>query len=70
MEPPLEIQDNKDDRSSQWLYFILVELDFNLPGQEQWELFARVHHRSGIFGLIHDVDSGSNFVGIGMRYRF
>jgi hypothetical protein len=69
-EPPLEIQDSNDNRSSHWLYFILVELAFNLPGNKQWELFTRVHHRSGVFGLIHEVDSGSNFIGIGIRYRF
>lgn len=69
-EPPLEIQDSHDNRSSQWLYFILVELAFGLPGNKQWELFTRVHHRSGVFGLIHEVDSGSNFIGMGIRYRF
>jgi hypothetical protein len=69
-EPPLEIQDSDDNRSSQWLYFILVELAFCLPGDNPWELFTRVHHRSGVFGLIHGVDSGSNFIGLGLRYRF
>ncbi len=69
-EPPLEIQDSEDNRSSHWLYFILVELAFGLPANRQWELFTRVHHRSGVFGLIHEVDSGSNFIGVGIRYRF
>lgn len=69
-EPPLEILDSDNNKSSQWLYYLLVELAFGLPTQCEWDLFVRVHHRSGIFGLINDVDSGSNFIGCGIRYKF
>ncbi len=69
-EPPLEIEDSYDNKSSQWLYYLFVEFAFALPDHRHWELFIRVHHRSGVFGLFHDVDSGSNFIGSGLRYRF
>ncbi len=70
VEPPLEILDSDTNKSSQWLYYLLVELAFRLPTQNEWDLFVRVHHRSGVFGLINDVDSGSNFIGCGIRYKF
>lgn len=69
-EPPLEIMDSDNLKSSRWLYYLLIEMAFALPEDNKWDLFVRVHHRSGIFGLIHDVDSGSNFIGLGIRYRF
>lgn len=69
-EPPLEILDSDDNKSSQWLYYLFLEFAFALPDHRHWELFIRVHHRSGVFGLFHDVDSGSNFIGPGLRYRF
>lgn len=69
-DPPLEIRESDDDRTAQWLYYILVEFAFSLPEQPQWDLFVRVHHRSSVFGVIDDLFSGSNFVGLGIRYKF
>lgn len=69
-EPPLEIADNSDHKTSRWLYYMLVELAVSLPGQSQWDLFVRVHHRSGAYGAINGVSGGSNFVGVGIRYGF
>lgn len=69
-EPPLERMDSDDNKSSQWLYHLFVEFAFAHPDHHQWDLFIRVHHRSGVFGLFHDVDSGSNFIGCGIRYKF
>jgi hypothetical protein len=69
-EPPLEIMDSDDNKSSQWLYYLFLEFAFAHPDHRHWDLFIRVHHRSGVFGLFHDVDSGSNFIGPGLRYRF
>ena len=69
-EPPIEILDSKNGKSSQWLYYLLIEIAFGLCAADKWDLFVRVHHRSGIYGLIHDVDSGSNFIGCGLRRRF
>jgi len=33
-----------------------------------WSMVARLHHRSGIFGLFSH--SGSNLLELGLRYRF
>jgi len=67
-EPPLEKMEQKDNKASQWLYYIYAEMAFEPYNDAQWDLFVRVHHRSGIFGLINGIDSGSNFIGIGVRF--
>ena len=69
-EPELEIREGDENKSNQLLYYILVELAFALPRQPQWDLFVRIHHRSSVFGLIDNITTGSNFVGMGLRYKF
>lgn len=66
----LEEEDSDDDETSNLLYYILVEAAFAKPGERHWELFLRTHHRSSVYRLINGVDAGSNFVGLGIRYRF
>lgn len=58
------------DEPKKFLNFLLFELTFALPTCRQLELVARVHHRSGAFGLYHANNSGSTAVGLGLRYRF
>lgn len=69
-EPELEIREGDEHETNQLLYYILVELAFSLPQQPDWALFVRIHHRSSVFGLIDNITTGSNFVGLGLRYRF
>ena len=69
-EPPLEKMDQKDNKASRWLYYLYAELAFEPYKGVGWDMFLRVHHRSGVFGLFHGIDSGSNFIGIGIRYHF
>ena len=38
-----------------------------VPG---WSLVGRVHHRSGSFGILAEKDSGSSFIGMGLRRDF
>ncbi len=68
--PALEEEAAGDDQANQWLYYILVEWAFSLPSHPQWDLFWRVHHRSGIYSRWAGEDAVSNFVGLGIRYRF
>lgn len=49
------------------LHYLLIEAAVGLPNSN-WSLVARVHHRSGIFGLFSH--SGSNVLALGLRYRF
>jgi len=52
-----------------WLKYMVVELEVTRPEWGDWSGLARIHHRSGIFGLLSDA-RGSNFVGLGLRRRF
>ena len=66
--PEIEKEDN--DETSKLLNYLAFELDFAVPGAPRFNLFTRLHHRSGIFGLINGVDGGSNMLGIGLKYTF
>jgi hypothetical protein len=47
-------------------YHMMLEIEF---GRGAWPLrpFLRLHHRSGIYGVISPQETGSNFVGAGLR---
>ena len=68
-----EAQDAKytddDEGPQRWLNYLAVEYAFGLPQYPGWQLFYRLHHRSGAFGLFAANDVGSNVMGLGLRYR-
>ncbi|MEA5446274.1 hypothetical protein VCB98_10630 [Gammaproteobacteria bacterium AB-CW1] len=70
--PPLEPRsDPEDGESAQLLNYLLMELEFAPPAPDsQWSGMIRLHHRSGVFGTFSGVEGGSNFIGLGVRYRF
>ena len=69
--PPIEPRGDRDGgESARLLNYLLVELELGLPHSPQWGLVARLHHRSGVFGLYNGVNGGSNYIGGGLRYRF
>lgn len=51
------------------LIYLGAELNLSLVDQPQWEAFVRVHHRSGGYGLIADMDASNAITG-GFRYKF
>lgn len=65
--PVLERRDPDSSEASALLHYLMVEAAFGLPGSP-WSVVARLHHRSGVFGLFSH--SGSNLVEFGLRYRF
>lgn len=69
-DPVLEIENADNGQTAQWLYYILAEWAFSFRRLSQWEFFWRIHHRSGIYGLLADNNAGSNFAGLGLRRRF
>jgi hypothetical protein len=56
--------------TSQYLNYLLMELTLGILPWEGWSVVTRIHHRSGIFGLIDDVEEGSNFITFGLRWQF
>ena len=66
-----DAQDTDEDEGPQrWLNYLSVEYAFGLPQYPRWQVFYRLHHRSGAFGLFAANDVGSNVMGLGLRYRF
>jgi hypothetical protein len=48
----------------------LLDLEWRLRGIDNLSLVTRVHHRSGVYGVIAPQNVGSNFLAAGLRYRF
>ncbi len=55
-------------KGSRYLNYLLLEGTFAPSATSPVEAFVRLHHRSGIYGLIGGVRGGSNYVGVGLRY--
>ncbi len=49
---------------------LLFELELAHKQFEQVHLVGRIHHRSGGYGLITPRNTGSNYLGLGLRYDF
>lgn len=65
-KPQIELDKQK---TSKILNYLMAEVTFSDPCYPNLELFTRIHHRSGMYGLINNVKGGSNFVAVGFRYR-
>jgi hypothetical protein len=66
--PNVEIRNNTNTR--RLLNFLMFEATFAVPSYPQLQFVGRIHHRSGAFGLYRAGNTGSNDVGIGVRYLF
>ncbi len=56
--------------TAQLLNHMFYEATFSLPEVPEWSLVARLHHRSGMWGLFSGVSGASNVALFGVRYRF
>jgi len=63
-----ERQSSKNDRGSKFLNLVIPELTFAPSASSSTEFFVRVHHRSGIFGVIDGTHGGSSYVAAGFRF--
>lgn len=59
-----------NDKGSRLLNMLVPEIALALPDDPTKQLVFKLHHRSGIFGLINGVSGGSTFVTVGGRVRF
>jgi hypothetical protein len=48
----------------------LFELEWRMRQIENLSIITRTHHRSGVYGLIAPQHVGSNFLALGIRYKF
>lgn len=62
----------KDDPSRRYPFQLLAlfELEWKLRNVESLSFTTRVHHRCGVYGVIAPPHVGSNFMTVGLRYRF
>lgn len=51
-------------------YHMSFEAAFSHESLPRLDVFARLHHRSGMYGVISPQRTGSNFIGGGLRYWF
>lgn len=65
-----ERRKDDDNEGSKLLNMFDPEVEVGFPGAPEWAGFVRLHHRSGIFGLINGVTGGSTYVTFGLRHRF
>lgn len=52
---------------SRFLNYLAFEAEFSHSSLPGVYFVPRIHHRSGIFGVIAERESGSNFIGAGIR---
>lgn len=59
-----------DGKGSQLMHYFAPELTFADPAHPNVELVFRMHHRSGVFGLVSDAWGGAQYGTVGLRIRF
>jgi hypothetical protein len=62
--------DNDPARRYRLQLLALFELEWRMIGFENLSVITRVHHRSGVYGLIAPRHVGSNFLAVGVRHKF
>jgi hypothetical protein len=66
--PALERKAN--EQTKRLLNYLMLEASFAVPRHPKLQLIIRLHHRSGAFGLYRAGNTGSNNIGLGVRYLF
>lgn len=66
---PTEKRKDNNNQGSKLLNMFSPEIEVGIPDTD-WSGFFRMHHRSGIFGLIDGVSGGSTYLTVGVRHRF
>ncbi|MDO8262489.1 MAG: hypothetical protein Q7T21_04610 [Gallionella sp.] len=62
--------DNDPARRYRMQLLALFELEWRMIGFDKLSVITRVHHRSGVYGLIAPRHVGSNFLAVGVRHKF
>ncbi len=68
--PPLEAASHTNVGATRLLNHIMLEMTAAPPQAKDWAIVARVHHRSGVYGLFNDVKGGSNVIAVGLKFRY
>lgn len=60
----------RGENTVQLQYYMGFEPEYAHHSWTHLSLFTRLHHRSGIYGVISPSKTGSNIIGLGARLRF
>ena len=60
----------RGDHSFRLQNHIMMELEFSYAAMPDWHFVTRIHHRSGMYGLVSPHKTGSNYFGVGIRRDF
>lgn len=69
-ETAFEAFEGRADGTRKLLHYLAPEITFSLPDRRDWELVFRLHHRSGIYGILGCSSCGTNVVSVGVRKHF
>ncbi len=59
---------HKGAGAHKFLNYLAFEAELSHPSAPGLALVPRLHHRSGVFGVIAPRSTGSNFLGVGLRF--
>lgn len=59
---------HKGAEAHKFLNYLAFEAELSHPSAPGLALVPRLHHRSGVFGVIAPRSTGSNFLGVGLRF--
>jgi hypothetical protein len=67
-----EVEDERarDGSGSRLMHYFSPEITLALPDRPDVELLFRIHHRSGVYGLVSDAWGGAQYATVGLRVRF
>lgn len=62
--------DAQPEKRSRLQHYIALEVEAAMPELSAYSVVLRLHHRSGVYGLVAPKGVGSNFVTLGLRLPF
>ncbi len=61
-----QVEKNRNEDAQHLLGYLTFELTFGVPKLPPWDLLIRIHHRSGMGGIIGE--GSSNYLCLGLKY--
>lgn len=68
--PAIERRGTNNKNLGHLLNYLMFEATFARPSYPELQAVIRIHHRSGAYGVYGVSNSGSNDIGLGIRYLF
>ena len=62
--------ESEDGEASYYKNGMMMEFTFGLPQEPDWMMQLRIQHRSSIFGVLPKAGTPSDYLTLGLKYRF